>query len=81
MPILPAKGLNYMFGSLPFLEDLVLDDCQNVPDSGPTVEFLGSQCKNLRSLKLGQFHNILQLTAVIWVNKSYKDVDTSLRRL
>jgi len=47
-----------MFESLPFLEDLVFDDCQNVPDSGPALEFLGSQCKNLRSLKLVQFHSI-----------------------
>eukprot|EP01018_Ginkgo_biloba_P014532 Gb_10080 [translate_table: standard] len=52
------QGLEEMFRSLPLLEDFVLDISQNVRDSGPVLELLGSQCKKIRSLKLGQFHGI-----------------------
>lgn len=52
------QGLEDMFWNLPLLEDLVLDISQNVIDSGPALEFLGSHCKNIRSLKLGQFHGV-----------------------
>lgn len=52
------QGLENMFWNLPLLEDLVLDISQNVPDSGPALEFLSSQCKNITSLKLGQFHGV-----------------------
>ncbi|KAL3846179.1 hypothetical protein ACJIZ3_003582 [Penstemon smallii] len=40
------------------LEDLALDVCNNVRESGPALEVLNSKCPKLRSLKLGQFHGI-----------------------
>lgn len=52
------QGLESMFWNLPLLEDLVLDISHNVADSGPALEFLSSHCKNIKSLKLGQFHGI-----------------------
>ncbi|KAH6780669.1 RNI-like superfamily protein [Perilla frutescens var. hirtella] len=47
-----------LFSGLPLLEDLVLDICNNVRDSGAALEVLNSKCPKLRSLKLGQFHGI-----------------------
>lgn len=47
-----------VFSGLPLLEELALDVCNNVRDSGPALEVLNSKCPNLRSLKLGQFHGI-----------------------
>ncbi|XP_031256037.1 F-box/LRR-repeat MAX2 homolog A [Pistacia vera] len=46
------------FNSLPLLEELVLDVCKNVRDSGFALEVLKSKCPNLKALKLGQFHGI-----------------------
>ncbi|XP_068336800.1 F-box/LRR-repeat MAX2 homolog A [Pyrus communis] len=46
------------FSGLPLLEELVLDVCKNVRDSGLALEVLGSKCPRLRALKLGQFHGI-----------------------
>ncbi|KAI3457133.1 hypothetical protein Pfo_013796 [Paulownia fortunei] len=47
-----------VFSGLPLLEELALDVCNNVRDSGPALEVLNSKCRKLRSLKLGQFHGI-----------------------
>ncbi|KAL3821413.1 hypothetical protein ACJIZ3_007318 [Penstemon smallii] len=47
-----------VFSGLPLLEDLALDVCNNVRESGPVLEVLNSKCPKLRSLKLGQFHGI-----------------------
>ncbi|KAL2245664.1 F-box/LRR-repeat MAX2 homolog A [Sesamum indicum] len=47
-----------VFSGLPLLEELALDFCNNVRDSGPALEMLNSKCPNLRSLKLGQFHGV-----------------------
>ncbi|XP_022872511.1 F-box/LRR-repeat MAX2 homolog A-like [Olea europaea var. sylvestris] len=47
-----------VFSGLPLLEELVLDVCNNVRDSGPAFEGLNSKCPKLRHLKLGQFHGI-----------------------
>ncbi|CAI9757244.1 unnamed protein product [Fraxinus pennsylvanica] len=47
-----------VFSGLPLLEELVLDFCNNVRDSGPALEVLNSKCPKLRHLKLGQFHGI-----------------------
>lgn len=46
------------FSGLPLLEELVLDICNNVRDSGAALEVLNSKCPKLRSLKLGQFQGI-----------------------
>ncbi|EXC00240.1 hypothetical protein L484_010347 [Morus notabilis] len=46
------------FSGLRFLEELVLDVCLNVRDSGLALEVLGSKCPRLRALKLGQFHGV-----------------------
>ncbi|KAI3465841.1 hypothetical protein Pfo_022505 [Paulownia fortunei] len=47
-----------VFSGLPLLEELVLDVCNNVRESGPALEVLNYKCPKLRSLKLGQFHGI-----------------------
>lgn len=47
-----------LFSGLPLLEELVLDICNNVRDSGAALEVLNTKCPKLRSLKLGQFHGI-----------------------
>lgn len=47
-----------LFSGLPLLEELVLDICNNVQDSGAALEVLNSRCPKLRSLKLGHFHGI-----------------------
>nr|I1SSI5.1 RecName: Full=F-box/LRR-repeat MAX2 homolog A; AltName: Full=F-box and leucine-rich repeat MAX2 homolog A [Petunia x hybrida]AEB97384.1 MAX2A [Petunia x hybrida] len=47
-----------VFSGLPLLEELVLDVCNNVRDTGPALEILNKKCPRLRSLKLGQFHGI-----------------------
>lgn len=46
------------FSGLPLIEELVLDVCKNVRDSGLALEVLGSKCPKLRVLKLGQFHSV-----------------------
>lgn len=46
------------FSGLRFLEELVMDVCKNVRDSGLALEVLGTKCPRLRALKLGQFHGI-----------------------
>lgn len=46
------------FSGLPLLEELALDLCNNVRDSGAAFEVLNSRCPKLRSLKLGHFHGI-----------------------
>ncbi|XP_031504869.1 F-box/LRR-repeat MAX2 homolog A-like [Nymphaea colorata] len=53
-----AQALEEMFIALPDLEDLTLDVCHNVRGAGVALEVLGSKCRRLRSLKLGQFHGI-----------------------
>ncbi|KAK2642436.1 hypothetical protein Ddye_024199 [Dipteronia dyeriana] len=50
--------LGDFFTSLPMLEDLVLDVCNNVSDVWPALEFLNSKYMRLKSLKLGEFHGI-----------------------
>ncbi|KAM7274574.1 hypothetical protein ACFE04_016440 [Oxalis oulophora] len=52
------KALIEFFSGLPMLEELVLDVCKNVRDSGVALEMLNSKCPNLRVLKLGQFHGL-----------------------
>uniref|UniRef100_A0A0V0IUY7 Putative F-box/LRR-repeat MAX2-like n=1 Tax=Solanum chacoense TaxID=4108 RepID=A0A0V0IUY7_SOLCH len=47
-----------VFSGLPILEELVLDVCNNVRDTGPALEILNKKCPKLRSLKLGQFHGV-----------------------
>lgn len=47
-----------VFSALPELEQLTLDVCNNVRESGPALEVLNSKCTKLRYLKLGQFHGI-----------------------
>ncbi|XVF60842.1 hypothetical protein PTKIN_Ptkin08bG0080500 [Pterospermum kingtungense] len=46
------------FSALPLLQELVLDVCRNVRDTALALEMLNSKCKDLRVLKLGQFHGI-----------------------
>lgn len=46
------------FSALPFLEELVMDVCKYVRDSGLALEVLGSKCPRLRFLKLGHFHGM-----------------------
>ncbi|XVF16870.1 hypothetical protein REPUB_Repub10bG0068600 [Reevesia pubescens] len=46
------------FSGLPLLQELVLDVCRNVRDTALAWEILNSKCKDLRVLKLGQFHGI-----------------------
>jgi hypothetical protein len=46
------------FSGLPYIEELVLDVCKNVRDSGLALEALESKCPKLRVLKLGQFHSV-----------------------
>lgn len=53
-----VPALIEVFSGLPLLEELVLDVCNNVRDSGPAFEGLNSKCPKLRHLKLGQFHGI-----------------------
>ncbi|XP_057953386.1 F-box/LRR-repeat MAX2 homolog A [Malania oleifera] len=47
-----------LFTGLPLLEELALDVCKNVRDSGLALEVLCSKCPRLRSLKLGQFQGL-----------------------
>ncbi|CAK9133226.1 unnamed protein product [Ilex paraguariensis] len=47
-----------VFSGLRLLEELALDVCNNVRESGPALEVLNMKCPKLRSLKLGQFHGI-----------------------
>ncbi|KAK8653420.1 hypothetical protein V6N13_127422 [Hibiscus sabdariffa] len=46
------------FCGLPLLQELVLDVGRNVRDASLVLEMLNSKCKDLRVLKLGQFHGI-----------------------
>ncbi|KAK9267436.1 hypothetical protein L1049_009862 [Liquidambar formosana] len=47
-----------LFASLPLLEELILDVCQNVRDTQTALELLNSKCPRLKCLKLGQFQSI-----------------------
>ncbi|CAH9109530.1 unnamed protein product [Cuscuta epithymum] len=47
-----------VFSRLPLLEELALDVCNSVRDSGPAFEILNSKCPRFKSLKLGQFHGL-----------------------
>ncbi|CAI8584278.1 unnamed protein product [Vicia faba] len=47
-----------LFYGLPLLEELVLDVCKNVSESGIALEMLCSKCPNLKVVKLGQFQGI-----------------------
>ncbi|KAJ7981581.1 F-box protein MAX2 [Quillaja saponaria] len=53
-----SRTLADFFTGLPLLEELVLDVCKNVRDSGSALEVLNSRCPKLKILKLGQFHGI-----------------------
>lgn len=53
-----VAALIELFSGLPLLEELALDVCNNVRESGPALEMLNVKCPKLRSLKLGQFHGI-----------------------
>ncbi|MBA0772251.1 hypothetical protein Gotri_007662 [Gossypium trilobum] len=54
-----TKGtLVEFFSGLPLLQELVLDVGRNVRDTSMALEMLNSKCKDLRVLKLGQFHGI-----------------------
>ncbi|XP_022750803.1 F-box/LRR-repeat MAX2 homolog A-like [Durio zibethinus] len=46
------------FAGLPSLQELALDVCMNVRDTALALEILNSKCKDLKVLKLGQFHGI-----------------------
>lgn len=52
-----AALVDFLSG-LPLVEELVLDVCKNVRDSGFALEVLGSKCLSLKKLKLGQFHGL-----------------------
>ncbi|KAG9153883.1 hypothetical protein Leryth_006004 [Lithospermum erythrorhizon] len=56
--VITVATLIELFSGLPLLEDLAIDVCNNVRDSGPALEVLHSRCLKLRCLKLGQFHGI-----------------------
>jgi hypothetical protein len=47
-----------LFSGLPLIEELVLDVCKNVRDSGSALEVLRSRCRKLKVLKLGHFHSV-----------------------
>lgn len=51
-------GLDSLFSALPLLDDLTLDICHDVPDSGAALESLSHRCPRIRSLKLGWFQGI-----------------------
>ncbi|XVE83542.1 hypothetical protein DITRI_Ditri16bG0096000 [Diplodiscus trichospermus] len=51
-------ALMEFFAALPSLQELVLDFCRNMRDTALALEMLNSKCKDLRVLKLGQFHGI-----------------------
>ncbi|KAF4354324.1 F-box/LRR-repeat MAX2 homolog A [Cannabis sativa] len=51
-------GLVDFFSGLQFIEELFLDVCQNVRDSGLALEVLARRCPRLKVLKLGQFHGL-----------------------
>ncbi|XP_074565131.1 F-box protein MAX2-like [Curcuma longa] len=53
-----GPGLEGLFARLPHLEDLALDLCHNVRDTGPALEALGNKCSKLKSLKIGHFHGV-----------------------
>ncbi|XP_059664183.1 F-box/LRR-repeat MAX2 homolog A-like [Cornus florida] len=50
--------LEDIFASLPLLEELVLDVCENVKSTWPALELLNATCSRLKSLKLGHFLGI-----------------------
>ncbi|XP_020592199.1 F-box/LRR-repeat MAX2 homolog A [Phalaenopsis equestris] len=51
-------GLIGLFSALPLLEDLTLDLCHDVVDSGSALEILSHRCPRIRSLKLGRFQGV-----------------------
>ncbi|KAJ8753444.1 hypothetical protein K2173_019843 [Erythroxylum novogranatense] len=51
-------GLVEFLAGVPLLEELVLDVCKNVRESGVALEALSSKCPKLKRLKLGHFHGI-----------------------
>ncbi|KAL9664736.1 hypothetical protein QQ045_020143 [Rhodiola kirilowii] len=51
-------GLIDFFSRLSLIEELVLDVCRNVRESGVALEALNSKCPKLKSLKLGHFHGV-----------------------
>ncbi|PKI42770.1 hypothetical protein CRG98_036898 [Punica granatum] len=53
------EALVEVFSRLTLLEELVLDVCRNVRESGSALEVLNSKCKNLRTLKLGHFQGVV----------------------
>lgn len=55
--ISPAT-LRDLFAALPMLENLVIDVCHNVKDTGSPQKLLAAKCPRLKSLKLRHFHGI-----------------------
>ncbi|KAK4743388.1 hypothetical protein SAY87_001389 [Trapa incisa] len=53
------EALVEVFSRLTMLEELVLNVCRNVRESGYALEVLSSKCKKLRTLELGHFHGIV----------------------
>ncbi|KAI0492068.1 hypothetical protein KFK09_026333 [Dendrobium nobile] len=51
-------GLQGMFSALALLEDLTLDLCHDVVDSGAALEVLSHRCPRIRSLKFGRFQGV-----------------------
>ncbi|XP_076902381.1 F-box protein MAX2 homolog A-like [Bidens hawaiensis] len=47
-----------MLSGLPLLEELTLDVCNNIRNTGPALETLTTKCPNLKCLKLGNLHGI-----------------------
>ncbi|XWS30040.1 hypothetical protein CRYUN_Cryun24cG0083800 [Craigia yunnanensis] len=56
--MITRETLLEFFAGLPLLQELMLDVCRNVRDTALALEMLNSKCKDLRVLKLGQFHGI-----------------------
>lgn len=71
-------GLDGLFSSLPLLEDLTLDICQDVVDSGVALEALSLRCPRIRSLKLGWFQGICKAA---WLHLDGVAVCGALRSL
>ncbi|XP_068653994.1 F-box/LRR-repeat MAX2 homolog A [Aristolochia californica] len=53
-----CAALDNVFALLPLLEELALDVCQNVRDTGRSLEALHTKCPSLRALILGRFHGV-----------------------
>ncbi|KAE8701073.1 F-box/LRR-repeat MAX2-like protein A [Hibiscus syriacus] len=56
--VVTSATLVEFFSGLPMLQELVLDVGRNVRDTSLALGMLNCKCKDLRVLKLGQFHGI-----------------------